>query len=382
MLPISRIALPTVASVIAIAAVIGAAPASADVRNVSITKVTTPFDNVLTIKMKDSGSGYVLDEAIGASLKVRLRAETTGGSNIRIDSAIGALQNRNFYTLPLNYSPKQLDETVSVNVTAADLQPHVASAAERCADVGKRGSTTKLGFAFNLSFQAASYLSNSGRDTTTYLGGIVCGPKSKGPADVAQPEGQFKVNGITLALAPSASASSHPSKGLSCKQGELTVRVATTKAGALSFRLHTKVGNQPVEEKPILTWSKHVGPGKFEAVYKTSIKVTKNAEVQAMAEDLVNPIGLSTGWKLAKVFCSSTGVGDLADKPDNSNPDGLPKHPVPPKRLIKGGADKLTGASHPTHSPADGQRPTKTAPAPKTPVKAIVIRLPASDRRG
>ena len=386
MLRVARTALPTVASVIALAAygVLGATPASADVRNLSISKVTTPFDGAPVIRMKDSGSGYVLDEVVGANIKVRLRADTTGGANIKIETATARIANRAFWALAEGYRPKSIDETVPVQVSAAYLAPNIAEAAQRCNTYARQGGAVELGFAYTARFSASVLLGSSGAasDTTTYIGQIVCAPRKPAADALADQDRPFKVTGISLALAPSSAAEHQPNAGLVCKDGRLTVRVATSKAGQLSFRLHTKIGNGPVDSKPVLTWSKHIGPGKFEAVYKTSIKVTKNAEVQAMAEDLVNPIGLSTGWKLAKVFCSSTGVGDLADKPDNSNPDGLPKAPKQPKRLIKGGADKLTGASHPTHSSADGQRPTKTAPAPKSPVKATVIRVPTTDRRG
>ena len=371
---------------IAVGALVGSLPfqAHAGIKSLSITKVTTPFDAAPVIRMKDSGSGYVLDEVVGANIKVRLKADTTGGANIKIESATAKIGNRTFWALAAGYRPKSIDETVQAFVSAPDLAPNTAEAARRCNDHAKQGSAVELGFAYTARFSASVLLDDDGvmSDTTTYIGQIVCAPRKPAADALADQDRPFKVTGISLALAPSAAAKHKPNAGLVCKDGDLTVRVATSKAGQLSFRLHTKVGNAPVDSKPVLTWAKHVGPGKFEAVYKTSIKVAKNSEVQAMAEDLVNPIGLSTGWKLAKVFCSSTGGGDLADKPSTSNPDGIPKLPKPPKRQIEGGADKLTGASRPTHAPTRPARPAADARPVREPAKATFIAPTSRDRRG
>jgi hypothetical protein len=91
-----------------------------------------------------------------------------------------------------------------------------------------------------------------------------------------------------------------------------------------------------------------------------------------MAEDLVNPIGLTTGWKDVTLRCQDIG-GGFASTPSNANPDGLPQKQPQPKRVFDGPANLSPGKPKPTHStakpviaPATLKKPVqiKTAPAP------------------
>jgi hypothetical protein len=124
------------------------------------------------------------------------------------------------------------------------------------------------------------------------------------------------------------------------------VRLETSKAGGVKFRLWTKVGNQPMQNQFVESWSKFVGPGKYEATFSKKFTVDKTTPIQAMAEDLTNPIGQSTGWKEVKLDCTGAGGGGLAGTPGTSNPDNRSASPAanterPPMRPVIGQARPL-----------------------------------------
>jgi len=151
------------------------------------------------------------------------------------------------------------------------------------------------------------------------------------------------------------------------------VRIETTKAGPVKFKLWTKVGNEPAQSQFVEAWSSFAGPGKHEASFIKPLPVTKTTNVQAMVEEMNNPIGLSTGWKSITVDCTGAGGGGLAGTPGTSNPDGLPNLPVPPRRLIGGTATDLTAKPDPTHGAPSAPNRTwqvKTAPLPTANVVA------------
>jgi hypothetical protein len=89
-----------------------------------------------------------------------------------------------------------------------------------------------------------------------------------------------------------------------------------------------------------------------------------------MAEDLVNPIGLTTPWEDVTLRCEDIG-GGFAGTPGNANPDNG-KLPKPPKRVLDGpstltpGARPMHKATRPVIAPATPIKPaaTKTAPVP------------------
>lgn len=176
---------------------------------------------------------------------------------------------------------------------------------------------------------------------------VVCQPVPASPTnDLAAAKPSFKVNGIALRFLTTAGYPSKPNPGTQCQVTNARVRVATSTAGPVKFRLWTKIGGGAATSQFVEAWSKHVGNGKFEAVFNKTLKVGHSAPVQAMAEDLTNPIGQSTGWKLVKLGCTGAGGGGLA----GSTPQGdLPKPPKPPKRLINGAKD-LTAKPTPTHA--------------------------------
>lgn len=111
-----------------------------------------------------------------------------------------------------------------------------------------------------------------------------------------------------------------PNPGAKCQITHARVRVATSKAGGVKFKLWTKVGNEPMQSQFVEAWSSFVSPGKYEAVFTKKISVSKTTSVQAMAEDKTNPIGQSTGWKQVSLDCTGAGGGGFAGTPGTANP--------------------------------------------------------------
>ena len=176
---------------------------------------------------------------------------------------------------------------------------------------------------------------------------VVCAPVPASPGnDLAAEKPRFKVTGIALRFLTTAGYPSKPNPGTQCQITNARVRIATSTAGPVKFRLWTKVGGGAATSHFVEAWSKHVGEGKFEAVFNRTVKVARSAPIQAMAEDLTNPIGQSTGWKLVKLACTGAGGGGLAGRPSQGD---LPKPPRPPKRAIDG-AKTLTAKPTPTHA--------------------------------
>jgi hypothetical protein len=150
---------------------------------------------------------------------------------------------------------------------------------------------------------------------------VVCDPVIVSPVGgyVAK-EPDFKVTSIELFRTTFSGATSQPNPGTVCKKAELKVRLKTSKAGPVKFKLWTKIGASPMTSKVIDAWSAFSGGG-FKAEYKEWVSVSKTSLVKAMAEDMTNPIGQSTGWKDITLHCTGAGGGGLADKP-NPNDDG------------------------------------------------------------
>jgi hypothetical protein len=206
----------------------------------------------------------------------------------------------------------------------------------------------------------------SGSGTVTVP--VKCEGRRKPADDVTAAVPDFKVKGVNLRFMTTAGYPTAPNPGTRCQLTHAKVRVETTKAGPVKFNLWTKVGNEPAQREFVEAWSKFVGPGKHEATFLKAIPVSKTTEVQAMVEETTNPIGLSTGWKSVTVDCTGAGGGGLAGTPGTSNPDGLPKFPVPPRRVIGDPTQgTITGKPDPTHGVPSAPNRTwqvKTAPLP------------------
>ncbi len=154
---------------------------------------------------------------------------------------------------------------------------------------------------------------------------VVCDPVVK-PAsnDLAAAEPDFKVKDIAIRLLTTATKPASPNPGTKCQVSTARVRVATSKAGPVKFKLWSKIGDQPIQSQFVEAWSSFTGPGKYEAVFNKTINVEKTSQIQVMAEDLTNPIGQSTGWKLGRVDCTGAGGGGLTVGPGPSAGDDLP----------------------------------------------------------
>jgi hypothetical protein len=189
---------------------------------------------------------------------------------------------------------------------------------------------------------------------------VKCEGKHGRADDVAAKEPNFGVKGIHLRFMTTAGYPTKPNPGTQCQMSQAKVRLETSKAGGVKFRLWTKVGNQPIQNQFVETWSKFIGAGKYEATFTKNFTVDKTTPIQAMAEDLTNPIGQSTGWKEVKLDCTGAGGGGFAGTPGNSNPDGQPhsnpqSNPSAPQPIVPGVAVGTKVA------------PLPPRPAPQTP---------------
>lgn len=149
---------------------------------------------------------------------------------------------------------------------------------------------------------------------------VKCEGKHGKADDVAAKEPNFSVKDIHLRFMTSAGHVASPNPGAKCQMTHARVRVGTSKAGGVKFKLWTKVGNEPMQSQFVEAWSSFVSPGKYEAVFTKKISVSKTTSVQAMAEDKTNPIGQSTGWKQVSLDCTGAGGGGFAGTPGTANP--------------------------------------------------------------
>jgi hypothetical protein len=173
-----------------------------------------------------------------------------------------------------------------------------------------------------------------------------------GPGGVTAEAPDFKVKDINLRFMTSANYVTQPDPATRCKLTQVRVRVGATKAGPTKFKLWTKVGNEPAKSEVVDAWASFAGPGKFEATFTKPVPVTKTTNVQAMAEDMVNPIGLTTPWKSITVHCTGAGGGGFAGNPSNANPDGFPPRPPQVRPPFGGRPGGLVNRPHPTHDAA------------------------------
>ncbi len=315
-------------ALIAMAGLLSTGAAQAGFKHVDIDKITGQFDDAPTIKMKDSGDGYVLDEYRAANVKMRLRAKVSVTD--WISTATADMNGRLVYSLPLNYLPKEIDETLQVLVMAPDLAKFHDHAVSHCNAFAQAGKTSKSLIQIPVRFDVGRNSSGDHRsDTETFDGFVACAPRKeqKGKDDLVAEQGDFKVKGIAIRLLTSAGKPATPNPGMRCQVTTARVRVETTKPGPVKFKLWSKVGSDPAAAQVVEAWSSFTGPGKHEAVFEKTINVERSSQVQVKAEEMVNPIGLSTEWKLADLDCDGAGGGGLATPGGNANPDDGPMLP-------------------------------------------------------
>jgi hypothetical protein len=180
---------------------------------------------------------------------------------------------------------------------------------------------------------------------------VVCKPFLKTVNDVAAEVPQeLKVGTIELFRSTYTHATSQPDPATVCKKARWLVRLNTNKIGPVRFKLWTKVGEAPMTSKVIDAWAAHDGPGEYKAEYAEWTEVTKTSVVQAMAEDMTNTFGQSTGWKDITLHCTGVGGGGFADAP-RPNPD----EPVTQPLKVTGDLALADQAGAPKDKPRLGQ---------------------------
>lgn len=144
---------------------------------------------------------------------------------------------------------------------------------------------------------------------------VKCIPSEGETAEDVPDDPNYGSKGPKVFLSTFSHAVTKPTQFKICKKGRVLARIETTKAGPVKFRLWTKVGNQTAKSQFIEAWSSKKG-GIYKAEYKKWLSVDKTTHVQAMVEDLTNPISQSTGWKDITLKCKNSGGNDqLADQP-------------------------------------------------------------------
>ena len=185
--------------------------------------------------------------------------------------------------------------------------------------------------------------------SATFMVKVNCDPSEPEAAEDVPDDPDFGAKGVQLFLSTFVGQTSQPNPGTVCKKARVLARIKTTKPGPVKFRLWTKIGNQPSQSEFIQAWSSQSG-SEFKAEVIKWISVSKTTNVQAMVEDLTNPIGQSTGWKDITLHCTGAGGGGLTDAP-NPNDDG----PLVSPLKVTGELTLADKAGAPKNKPRLGQ---------------------------
>ncbi len=204
-------------------------------------------------------------------------------------------------------------------------------------------STAKVQMFGSFTSSLPAHQANAGGTAGKYGNGVanvqvICKGVMGGPDNVAAKQPKvLKVKTLELFRSTYKNAVTKPNPATSCKKLRILVRLKTNKAGPVQFKLWTKVGDQPMRSQTIDAWSKFSGPGEYKAEYTKWISISKTSFVQAKAEEMINPIGLSTAWKSITLKCTSGGFAtkpkDDADQQSAQQPGKKPELVVRP--LIK-----------------------------------------------
>jgi hypothetical protein len=167
---------------------------------------------------------------------------------------------------------------------------------------------------------------------------VVCDkdPTWHGPL---QPSGQglavgdrdFKVIKLELFLTTFENQYTTPTPGLRCKKLQVKVRIETSKAGQIGY----KIWRQPGESIDRLKFISHQDSGPFKGrfVYEDVFVDTfdKTTYQQYMVEAAGYPVGVSTPWKDKNVICTGPGAGGVTV---GQGPGGNPADELPKFRVI------------------------------------------------
>lgn len=270
------------------------------------------------------------------------------------------LEDKDFDKAPEHFSAHRNYIGKTEWMTAAERQAVIAECNKKLQNGGDIHNTYNtfagVGVKLSATFVSAPGLVDEGNATVP----VECVGAQRRPAQaggVVAEMPDFKVKEISLRFMTTAAYTQQPNPGTRCQLTQLRVRVPTTKAGAVKFKLWTKVGNEPMKSEVIDAWSSFKGPGKFEAVFTKAMPVEKTTLIQAKAEEMINPIGLSTPWKDVTVRCTGAGGGGFAGTPHTPGTPGKPGAPEMPGTPGNGNAG--AAPRNPT-----GKAVVRTAPAP------------------
>jgi hypothetical protein len=156
------------------------------------------------------------------------------------------------------------------------------------------------------------------------------GPLQPSGVGLAAEERDFKVLKVDLFLTTFENQYTTPSAGLRCKKLQVKVRIETSKAGQLGY----KIWRQPGDEIDRVKFISHQASGPFkgrfvhEEVFVDTFNETTYA--QYMVETAGSPVGVSTPWKDKHIICTGPGEGGLTmgQGPGGNPADDLPKFKV------------------------------------------------------
>lgn len=334
--------------------------------------------SIIKVHPENGSWARIEERVLGLPVKIEIQAPPGTGISSYIVRQKGLptgipLEDKNFNDAPEHFSAHRNYVGKTEWMTDAERQAVIAECNKKLQNGGDIHNTyntfASVGVKLSATFVQAPGLVDEGNATVP----VECVGAQRRPAQAGGMVSQmpdFKVKDISLRFMTSAVYTQQPNPGTRCKMTRLSVRVPTTKAGPVKFKLWTKVGNEPMKSETIDAWSSFKGPGKFEATFTRPYQVEKTTVIQAKAEEMVNPIGLSTAWKDVTVNCTGAGGGGLAGTPNNANPDGANPRQLP---QVNTGIGRPSGAIigrpiPPTHNTApqrvfNAKAELKTAPA-------------------
>ena len=156
------------------------------------------------------------------------------------------------------------------------------------------------------------------------------GPIQPSGVGLAAADRDFKVIKLDLFLTTFENQYTTPSPGLRCKKLQVKVRIETSEAGQLTYKIWRQPGDDVERVKFI---SHHTsGPFKGRFVHEETFVDTFNQTTYAqyMVETEGFPVGMSTPWKDKHIICTGPGEGGLTmgQGPGGNPADELPTFAV------------------------------------------------------
>jgi len=162
------------------------------------------------------------------------------------------------------------------------------------------------------------------------------GPIQPSGLGLAAADRDFKVIKLDLFLTTFENQYTTPSPGLRCKKLQVKVRIETSKAGQLSYKIWRQPGESIDRLKFISLQTSGPFKGRFvhEEVFVDTFD--KSTYQQYMVETPGSPVGVSTPWKEKHILCTGPGEGGLTtgQGPGGNPADELPKFTVVDANVI------------------------------------------------